>query len=105
MSIDLKSLSVAELEKLVDEALTLIESKKDEALETAKAEIARIAAAAGLNVTIGEASGKAKRVGKKAAAAYRNPANPKETWAGRGKRPKWVVDALAAGQTLDSLKV
>lgn len=103
MSIDLKTLSIAELEKLVDEALDLIESKKGEALESAKAEIERIAAAAGLSVTI-DAGAKTKRVSKKVAAVYRNPNNAKETWAGRGKRPKWVVEALAAGQSLESLK-
>lgn len=25
---------------------------------------------------------------------YRNPSNPKETWAGRGNRPRWLVAAM-----------
>lgn len=29
---------------------------------------------------------------------YRNPANPTQTWAGRGKRPRWFSDALSAGK-------
>jgi DNA-binding protein H-NS len=29
---------------------------------------------------------------------YRNPANPKETWAGRGLRPRWLVTALKGGK-------
>ena len=29
---------------------------------------------------------------------YRNPANPAQTWAGRGKRPRWFADALSAGK-------
>jgi DNA-binding protein H-NS len=29
---------------------------------------------------------------------YRNPANPKETWAGRGHRPRWLVAALKGGK-------
>jgi DNA-binding protein H-NS len=32
------------------------------------------------------------------AAKYRNPANPKETWAGRGHRPRWLVAALKGGK-------
>jgi DNA-binding protein H-NS len=28
---------------------------------------------------------------------YRNPANPDQTWAGRGMKPRWFVDALASG--------
>ncbi|MFT3818482.1 MAG: H-NS histone family protein [Rubrivivax sp.] len=38
-----------------------------------------------------------------ASAAYRNDAG--QTWAGRGKRPQWLRDALAAGHTLDEFKV
>jgi DNA-binding protein H-NS len=29
---------------------------------------------------------------------YRNPANPSETWAGRGHRPRWLVAALKGGK-------
>lgn len=32
------------------------------------------------------------------AAKYRNPANPKETWAGRGNRPRWLVAAMKGGK-------
>jgi DNA-binding protein H-NS len=31
------------------------------------------------------------------AAKYRNPSNPKETWAGRGHKPRWLVAALKGG--------
>jgi len=29
---------------------------------------------------------------------YANPANSQQTWTGRGKRPRWFADALAAGR-------
>ena len=29
---------------------------------------------------------------------YRNPANPAQTWAGRGMKPRWFSEALAAGK-------
>ena len=29
---------------------------------------------------------------------YRNPADPKTTWAGRGMQPRWFRDAIAAGK-------
>jgi DNA-binding protein H-NS len=32
------------------------------------------------------------------AAKYRNPSNPKETWAGRGHKPRWLVAALKGGK-------
>jgi len=39
--------------------------------------------------------------GKKVAPKYRNPANPEQTWTGRGVSPTWVQELKTAG-TLDS---
>jgi DNA-binding protein H-NS len=36
---------------------------------------------------------------------YRNPANPKEVWSGRGRKPTWVEEAIAAGTNLADLEV
>jgi len=53
-------------------------------------------------------SGKAPKVakkgglaGKKVAPKYRNPANPEQTWTGRGVSPTWV-QALKTAGTLNS---
>ena len=35
--------------------------------------------------------------------AYVNPDNPEQTWSGRGRRPRWVHDALEAGRTLEEM--
>jgi DNA-binding protein H-NS len=37
----------------------------------------------------------------KVLAKYRNPNNPKETWAGRGKQPRWLAAQLRSGKKLD----
>jgi DNA-binding protein H-NS len=39
--------------------------------------------------------------GKKVAPKYRNPANPEQTWTGRGVSPTWV-QALKSAGTLDT---
>jgi DNA-binding protein H-NS len=55
-------------------------------------------------VKAGKAPRAAKKgalAGKKVAAKYRNPANPDQTWTGRGVSPTWV-QALKAAGTLDS---
>jgi DNA-binding protein H-NS len=44
-----------------------------------------------------KASKKGALVGKKVAPKYRNPANPEQTWTGRGVSPTWVQDLKAAG--------
>jgi DNA-binding protein H-NS len=32
---------------------------------------------------------------------YRNPAEPSETWAGRGKKPRWLTAQLRSGKRID----
>lgn len=48
----------------------------------------------------GKAPGKATTKG---AAKYANPADPTQTWTGRGRQPAWVKEALAAGKSLDAM--
>lgn len=46
--------------------------------------------------TRAKANGHTRR--RAVAPKYRNPANPRETWAGRGNRPRWLVAALKGGK-------
>jgi DNA-binding protein H-NS len=43
------------------------------------------------------AAKKGALAGKKVAAKYRNPANPEQTWTGRGVSPSWVQALKASG--------
>ena len=36
---------------------------------------------------------------------YRNPERPTETWAGRGKQPRWLNAQLKSGKKLDDFKI
>jgi len=36
---------------------------------------------------------------------YRNPDQPSETWAGRGKQPRWLVAKLGSGKRIDDFKI
>ena len=36
---------------------------------------------------------------------YRNPVRPSETWAGRGKQPRWLSDQLRSGKKLDEFLI
>jgi len=36
---------------------------------------------------------------------YRNPARPSETWAGRGKQPRWLTAELRSGKKLDDFRI
>jgi DNA-binding protein H-NS len=47
-----------------------------------------------------KAAGAAKKgalAGKKVPAKYRNPANPEQTWTGRGVSPAWVQELKVSG--------
>ena len=90
------------LAKTNDKVLSKIVTMAKEAGLTA-ADIAKA-----LGATKPSKAAKAPRVakkgalaGKKVAPKYRNPANPEQTWTGRGVSPAWV-QALKAAGTLDS---
>jgi len=36
---------------------------------------------------------------------YRNPENPAETWAGRGRHPLWLRAQLRSGKKLDDFRI
>ena len=41
----------------------------------------------------------------KVAPKYRNPANAKETWTGRGKQPRWLAAETAKGKKLEDFLI
>lgn len=36
---------------------------------------------------------------------FRNPDHPSETWAGRGKKPRWLTKLLRSGRRLDDFRI
>jgi DNA-binding protein H-NS len=36
---------------------------------------------------------------------FANPDEPSQVWAGRGKRPRWVIEKLASGLALEDLSI
>ncbi|MDX1655272.1 MAG: H-NS histone family protein, partial [Candidatus Competibacteraceae bacterium] len=36
---------------------------------------------------------------------YRNPADPTQTWSGKGKRPNWLNEALTQGHKLEEFSL
>ena len=107
MSINLSELSITELEDLVSSAGSLIEEKRAQARVSAKAEIERIAAAAGVSVEdlLGYGGKARKSAVKKPVDKYRNPKDHTQTWSGRGKRPKWLQEMLEHGGQLENFLI
>jgi DNA-binding protein H-NS len=36
---------------------------------------------------------------------FRNPEQPSETWAGRGKKPRWLIAQLKSGKQIDDFRI
>jgi DNA-binding protein H-NS len=36
---------------------------------------------------------------------YRNPEQPSETWAGRGRQPRWLITQLNSGKRIDDFRI
>jgi DNA-binding protein H-NS len=45
------------------------------------------------------------RAGAKVAPKYRNPADPKVTWTGRGRQPLWFADLVKKGKKAEELLI
>jgi DNA-binding protein H-NS len=56
---------------------------------------------------LGKASNEAaqRRPYPKVYPKFRNPDPPHQTWSGRGHQPRWVRELLAAGKTIDDLRI
>lgn len=52
----------------------------------------------------GRKSTKGRSLGK-VAPKYRNPANPKEEWSGRGRQPLWLAAETSKGRSLDEFLI
>ncbi|TDE39618.1 H-NS family nucleoid-associated regulatory protein [Antarcticimicrobium sediminis] len=107
MALDLSSMSRKELLQLKDDlgaALKAAEIReRSEALKAAE----KAAAEFGFSLSELSSDAKSRAAGKttKALPKYFNPANPEQTWSGRGRKPQWVHDALNRGVDITEMEL
>ncbi len=102
--IDLSKMSLDDLKALkkdVEGAITGFHERQKAEARKALEELAREKGFS-LNELVG-AGGKKGR--KPAVAKYAHPDNPQLTWSGRGRKPRWLIEAVDSGKTLDDLKI
>ena len=51
------------------------------------------------------ASGSERRTYPPVAPKYVNPAQPNETWSGRGRQPRWLAAQLRSGRRLEDFRI
>ena len=85
-------------------ALLSLRDQVDKRLLECRAELEQqLATLAGAKSMKGKAAGKSSLKGKKVPPKYRSPSG--ETWAGRGARPRWMVEALKKGKKIESFLI
>lgn len=102
-NVDIDALSVEQLEALAKNAQAKIKQKQAEGLKDAYLQFKDIAKVHG--TTIEEILKVGKKAHKESRVAYRDPQNPKNVWAGRGRKPMWLEKALASGKKLEDYAV
>ena len=85
------------------EALMSLRNQVDKRLLELRSELEKqLAALGGAKSMKGKASGKSLK-GRKVPPKYRSPDG--ETWAGRGVKPRWMVEALKKGKKIESFLI
>lgn len=103
--LDLSSMDLNQLKQLQREVVKAIATFEDRRKSDARAKVADLAKELGFALgDLLEPVGGAKRASA-SVAKYRHPENPAITWSGRGRKPGWVHDVLAAGGSLDDLAI
>jgi DNA-binding protein H-NS len=103
-NLDLNSLSIDELWTLHEEVGSVLSEKILAEKRGLEERLAKLNGAVAEKVSIACANSKTsqrralRRKYPPVLPKYQNPNNPSETWAGRGKQPRWLVSQLKAGK-------
>jgi DNA-binding protein H-NS len=101
MEFDKMSLKeLREMRAKLDRAISTFEDRRRREAMSAIEEAAR---AHGFNLT--ELTGTKTRKPGSVAPKYANPQDPTMTWTGRGRKPRWVIENLEQGKSLEDMTV
>jgi DNA-binding protein H-NS len=98
---DLELMSIDELWALHAEIATVLARR----LSAEKRQLERRLQELGAGGVLNENRRRERRPYPRVFPKYRNPAKPSETWAGRGKQPRWLIAQLRAGRKLDDFRI
>ena len=103
-SIKLDTLSLKDLKTLQKEIVRAIDTAEQRQKASAREQVEALAKKLGYTLAeLTEGKGKPKRA--PATPKYRHPENLALTWSGRGRKPQWFVEAVAAGKTVEEMAI
>jgi DNA-binding protein H-NS len=107
MAIDLNTMSSQELDDLITAAAEQKRRVQRERIGEVRKKLIALAKEEGYSIEelFGEGRKASAAKGRPVPAKYRNPDNAQQTWSGRGKRPRWFVEALDAGRKENDLRI
>lgn len=103
METNYNDLSLKELKDIQVQVARAIATFEDRKRKEAAAELDERARAMGFSLA--ELATLTTSRGRKSASAakYANPADPSQTWTGKGRKPGWFISALAAGKSPEDM--
>ena len=94
----LEQMSYRELQQLSMRVNRAMGTARDRDRATLRQKMESVVANAGFQ--IGDLIGRGGK-GRTVAVKYANPDDPTQTWTGRGRKPKWLVAKVKAGNKID----
>jgi DNA-binding protein H-NS len=104
---DFESMSTDELWTLHEKITATLAKKiavEKTRLEMRLRQLEQVSSANGRSAN-GRSVGHARRPYPRVFPKYKNPERPSETWAGRGKQPRWLSAQLKSGKKLDDFRI
>jgi DNA-binding protein H-NS len=95
----LAQMSIDQLWDLYRQTAAILPGKLEAKQKTLEERLAKLGGAVAPHTV------RARRRYPKVLPKYRNPSNRSETWAGRGKQPRWVTNLLKSGKRIDDLRI
>jgi DNA-binding protein H-NS len=101
MNQDIRSLSTDELWLLREKIAATLDAKLTAEKETLEKRLSRLRKI-GVERAV---KGSKRRPYPVVFPKFRNPDDPSETWAGRGKQPRWLRKQLGSGKRMDDFRI
>jgi len=99
---DLRSMSVDELWTLHEEISSILERRLAEEKAALESRLRQLKPD---SARTNNGFQRARRPYPRVLPKYHNPAQPAETWSGRGKQPRWLTALLRTGKKLDDFRI